>query len=236
MPTVVNYELIRGLPWSRQLCVKSRRTHWRLVPKSCNAYIQVSTLRKKEITSEVIGNNNIRISLTADDTIDLPEGILAYDVWATVDDLYQPVVKGTITVSTYANITPSEDDDTMELRYTQRTDFRRAFEWKDEDGELLVIQNAFMQAKDTNGTTVLDLRWYDPAPNEATVIALTPAKKRGYLAPQTGKTLTMHISNKNDIAAGSYNYDIFVQDTLGDWDQLVEGPLIVESAISVEPV
>jgi len=236
VPSVVNYKLVRGLPWSRQLTVKSRRTRWRLAPEYCNAYIQISTLRKKEITSEVIGNNNIRISLTADETIDLPEGNLAYDVWATVDDLYQPVVKGTITVSTYANITPSEDDDTMELRYTQRTDFRRAFEWKDEEGELLVIQSAFMQAKDTSGTTVLDLRWYNPAPNEATVIALTPAKKRGYLAPQTGKTLTMHISNKNDIAAGSYDYDIFVQDTLGDWDQLVEGTLIVESAISEEPV
>ena len=236
MPNVVNYNLVRGLPWSRQLCIKSRRTHWRLVPEDCNAYIKVSALNKKEITAEVIGNNNVRISLTADETVDLPEGNLAYDVWATVDDIYQPVVKGTITVSTYANITPSEDDDTMELRYTQRTDFRRAFEWKDENGELLVIQSAFMQAKDTSGTTVLDLRWYNPAPNEATVIALTPANKRGYLAPQTGKTLTMHISNKNDIAAGSYNYDIFVQDTLGDWDQLVEGTLVVESALSVEPV
>ena len=236
MVTVVNYNLIRGLPWNRQICVKSRRTHWRVGATDPNAYIQVSALNKKEITSEVIGNNNVRISITADETVDLPEGNLAYDVWATVDEIYQPIVKGTITVSTYANITPSEDDDTMELRYTQRTDFRRAFEWKDESGELLVIQSAFMQAKDTSGTTVLDLRWYNSAPNEATVIGLSPANKRGYLAPQTGKTLTMHISNKNDIAAGSYTYDIFVQDTLGDWDQLVEGTLVVESAISVEPV
>ena len=237
MPNVVNYNLVRGLPWSRQLCIKSRRTHWRVARlTTANAYVKISASRKKEITTEFLGNNNLKLSFTADDTHNLPVGVLAYDVWATVDDIYQPVVKGTITVSTYANITPSEDDDTMELRYTQRTDFRRAFEWKDEDGELLVIQSAFMQAKDTNGTTVLDLRWYNTAPNEATVIALSPANKRGYLAPQTGKTLTMHISNKNDIAAGSYSYDIFVQDTLGDWDQLVEGTLIVESALSVEPV
>lgn len=235
MPSVVNYKLVRGLPWSRQLTVKSRRTHWRLAPEYCNAYIQVSALHKKEITSEVIGNNNIRISLTADETIDLPEGNLAYDVWATVDELYQPIVKGTITVSSYNSITPSEDDDAMELRYTQRTDFRRVFTWRDEDGDVLAIQNAFMQAKNSAGTTVLDIRWYATVPSEATVIALTPANKRGYIAPSAGATLELHISNKNDIAAGSYTYDIFVQDTSGDWDQLVKGTFVVEVATSTEP-
>ncbi len=236
MPSVVNYKLVRGLPWSRQLTVKSRRTHWRLVPEYCNAYIQVSSLHKKEIMSEVIGNNNIRISLTADETIDLPEGNLAYDVWATVDELYQPIVKGTITVSSYNSITPSEDDDAMELRYTQRTDFRRVFTWRDEDGDILAIQNAFMQAKNSAGTTVLDIRWYATVPSEATVIALTPANKRGYIAPSAGATLELHISNKNDIAPGSYTYDIFVQDTSGDWDQLVKGTFVVEVATSTEPV
>lgn len=235
MPNVVNYNLVRGLPWSRQLCIKSRTTHWRLVPEDCNAYIQVSALNKKEITAEVIGNNNVRISLTADETVDLPEGNLAYDVWATVDEVYQPIVKGTITVSSYNSITPSEDDDAMELRYTQRTDFRRVFTWRDEDGDVLAIQSAFMQAKDSAGTTVLDIRWYATVPSEATVIALTPANKRGYLAPSTGATLELHISNKNDIATGSYTYDIFVQDTSGDWDQLVKGTFVVETATSTEP-
>jgi len=236
MPTVVHYNLIKGLPWSRQLTVKSRRTRWRVAPSYCNAYIQVSAGHKKEITSEIIGNNNVRISLTADETIDLPEGNLAYDVWATVDEVYQPIVKGTITVSSYNSITPSEDDDAMELRYTQRTDFRRVFTWRDEDGDVLTIQSAFMQAKDTNGTTILDLRWYNPKPNEATVIAISPANRRGYLAPSTGATLELHISNKNDIASGSYSYDIFVQDSVGDWDQLAKGILVVESATSTEPV
>ena len=235
MPNVVNYNLVRGLPWSRQLTIKSRRTHWRLYTEYTNAYIQVSALHKKEVTSEVIGNNNVRISLTADETIDLPEGNLAYDVWATVDEVYQPIVKGTITVSSYNSITPSEDDDAMELRYTQRTDFRRVFTWRDEEGAVLAIQSAFMQAKNATGTTVLDLRWYNPKPNEATVIALTPASKRGYLAPSTGATLEMHISNKNDIASGSYSYDIFVQDAIGDWDQLAKGTLVVEAATSTEP-
>jgi len=236
MPSVVNYKLVRGLPWSRQLTVKSRRTHWRLSAEYTNAYIQISDLHKREITSEVLGNRNVRISMTADETIDLPEGNLAYDVWATVDEVYQPIVKGTITVSSYNSITPLEDDDAMELRYTQRTDFRRVFTWRDEDGEVLAIQNAFMQAKNSAGTTVLDLRWYATTPAENTVIALSPANKRGYIAPSTGATLELHISNKNDIAVGSYTYDIFVQDTAGDWDQLVKGTLVVEVATSTEPV
>ena len=92
-----------------------------------------------------------------------------------------------------------------------------------------------MQAKDSAGTTVLDIRWYATVPSEATVIALTPANKRGYLAPSTGATLELHISNKNDIATGSYTYDIFVQDTSGDWDQLVKGTFVVETATSTEP-
>ena len=124
----------------------------------------------------------------------------------------------------------------MELRYTQRTDFRRVFTWRDEEGDVLTIQSAFMQAKDTNGTTILDLRWYNPKPNEATVIALSPANRRGYLAPSTGATLELHISNKNDIASGSYSYDIFVQDSVGDWDQLAKGIFVVEPATSTEPV
>lgn len=236
MVTVVNYDLIRGLPWNRQLCVKSRRTHWRVGATDPNAYVQVTSSYKKEINTEVMGNNNVRLSLNADETIDLPEGNLAYDVWATVDELYQPIVKGTINVSSYTSVTPSEDDDAMELRYTQRTDFRRVFTWRDEESALLAIQSAFMQAKNSAGTTVLDLRWYASVPAENTIIALTPANKRGYLAPSSGATLELHISNKNDIAAGTYSYDIFVQDSLGDWDQLVKGALIVEEATSTEPV
>lgn len=236
MPTVINYNLVRGLPWTRQLCVKSRRTHWRVGASTVNAYIQVSASHKKEITTEVLGNNNVRICLSADETVDLPVGDLAYDVWATVDEVYQPLAKGIITVSTYNSVTPSEDDDAMELRYTQRTDFRRVFTWRDEAGAVLVIQSAFMQAKNSAGTTVLDLRWYSTKPSEATVIAITPANRRGYLAPSTGATLELHISNKNDIAPGSYSFDIFVQDSLGDWDQLAKGTFVVEAATSTEPV
>jgi len=240
MPTTVNYSITRGLPWDRQICVKSRRTHWRLKVTDLNAYIQVDDNHKKEIYATVMGNNNILLSLNADETLDLPEGYLSYDVWATVQinnrtSVYQPVAKGRIHVSTYNSITPLEDDDAMELRYTQRTDYRRTFSWKDEDGDVLAVQSAFMQAKDADGNLVLDIRWYNTPPSEATIAEL-PESRRGYLAPSAGATLELHISNLNTIAAGSYTYDLFVKDSVGDWDQLVKGTFVVEEAVSVEPV
>ena len=236
MLKTINYNVTRGLPWSTQLCVKSRRTHWRVASTTPNAYIQISTTNKKEITAEITGNNNIKLSLSADETIDLPNGNLAYDVWATVDEIYQPIAQGNIFVSTYNTVTPSEDTDSMEIRYKQRTDYRRVFTWKDEEGDTLVVLDAFLQAKDTNGTTVLDLRWYSTTPNEATVIALSPANKRGYLAPHANATLEMHVSNANTIASGSYNFDLFVKDSNSDWECLAKGMFIVESSISTPPV
>lgn len=246
MTTAVNYSITRGLPWYRQISVKSKRTHWRLKVSDPNAYIQIGSGHKKEIYATIMGNNNILLSLNADETLDLPEGDLSYDVWATVfypgasggtinQPVYQPVAKGKIHVSTYESITPLEDDDAMELRYTQRTDYRRNFSWKDENGEVLAVQNAFMQAKDSTGAVVLDIRWYSSQPSESTIAAL-PANQRGYIAPVTGATLELHISNLNTIAAGSYSYDLFVQDSAGDWDQLVKGTFVVEEAVSVEPV
>jgi hypothetical protein len=82
----------------------------------------------------------------------------------------------------------------------------------------------------------IDLRWYPTTPTEATITTLTPANKRGYLAPVTGATLELHISDKNTVPAGSYAFDLFVQDSAGDWDCLSSGTLIVEAAISEPPV
>jgi hypothetical protein len=45
----------------------------------------------------------------------------------------------------------------------------------------------------------------------------------------------MHISDKNDVAAGTYTFDLFVKDSAGDWDCLVQGTLVVEASISAPP-
>lgn len=232
----VNYTLVRGLPWERLLIIKDRYTHRLLYPTDARSYIKTGDLTVAEITTAITTEKGISLSLTAEETQDLPLGDLQYDVIATVNGVQQPIAKGTISVSALNTVTPLEDTNAMEIRYKQRTDYRRNFTWKDANGDVLTIQSAFMQAKDSAGTTVVDLRWYPTTPSEATVIALTPASKRGYLAPTAGATLEMHISNTNNVPAGSYSYDLFVQDSAGDWDCIVSGTLVVEAAISAPPV
>jgi len=236
MVRTVNYTLVRGLPWERLIIVKDKRTHRLQRPTDARSYVRTGTITVAELTTTLTSENGIALSLTAEETQDLPLGDLFYDVLATINGVQQPVSQGTISVVALNNITPLEDSDAMEIRYKQYTDYRRTFTWKDADGVVIAIQSAFMQAKTATGTTVVDLRWYATTPSESTVIALTPASKRGYLAPATGATLELHISNTNNVASGSYSYDIFVQDSAGDWDCLTSGTLVVEPAVSVPPV
>ena len=125
----------------------------------------------------------------------------------------------------------------MELRYTQNSDFYRTFTWKDADAVVQTVDGAYMQAKTDAGVTALDLRWYSSKPAEGTVIVLSPANTRGYLiaGEAADTTLDMHISDANDIAAGTYSYDLFVRDSAGDWDVLAAGSLVVEAATSSNP-
>lgn len=234
MPHTVNYNITRGLPWERLIILKDRRTHRQIKPTEARSFIQTTGLSKKELTVDLTSENGIMLSLSAEETQDLPLGELSYDVLATINEVQRPVAKGTIVVSALDNITPWEDSQAMEIRFKQRVDFRRTFTWKDADGDTLTVQNAYMQAKNTAGVTVLDLRWYSSTPSEATVIAL-PVERRGYLAPIAGGTLEMHISDKNTVSAGAYNFDLFVQDSAGDWDCLASGTVVVEAAISAPP-
>ena len=237
----VNYDIVRGLPWERLLIIKDRRSHRVVTPSTARAYIQTSTTSVLEVTTAVTGENGIQLSLTAAQTTDLPAGELAYDVWATCRlygaDVEKQVSKGLVNVSTTDRITPEEDSKALELRYTQGTDFYRTFTWKNSDAEVQSVTGSYMQAKTSAGVTVLDLRWFSSVPTEATVIALSPANTRGYLiaGAVSGTTLDMHISDANDVAAGTYSYDLFVQDAAGDWDVLAAGSLVVEAATSSNP-
>jgi predicted glutamine amidotransferase len=231
----VNYTLTRGLPWERLIVVKDRNTHRVVKPTDSSSFVKTGDFSKVELTTEVTSENGIKLTLTAEETQDLPLGDLQYDVLATIAGIQRPVSKGIITVSALDNITPMEDTQAMEIRYKQYTDYRRTFTWKDANGDVLTIQSAFMQAKNSSGTTMIDLRWYATKPSESTVIAITPANKRGYLAPAAGATLELHISNANTVAAGSYSFDLFVQDSAGDWDCLSSGTLVVEASVSAPP-
>ena len=234
MTSHVNYTLTRGLPWERLIMIKNRYNHRLMYPADSRAYVQTGTDTKSEITTSITKEGGIYLNLTGEETQDLPEGDLLYDVYATVAGVQMPVAKGTISVSSLNNITPLEDTQAMEIRYKQYTDYRRTFTWKDANGDVLAIQSAFMQAKNGSGTTMVDLRWFSSVPSEATIAAL-PATRRGYLAPATGATLELHISDKNTVAAGSYPFDLFVQDSAGDWDCLASGTLVVEASVSAPP-
>lgn len=235
MHRYVNYSLTRGLPWERLVIVKDNATHRVLKPTDASAYIKTGETTKVELTTEITKENGIMLSLTAEETQDLPIGDLVYDVLATIGGIQRPVSRGTITVTALDTVTPLEEAQAMELRYKQRTDFRRTFTWKDEQGDVVTVTDAYMQAKDSDGNTVLDLRWFASVPAENTIVAL-PADQRGYIAPALGGTLEVHISNANTVAAGTYSYDIFVQNSVsGDWDVMVSGSLVVESSISTPP-
>jgi hypothetical protein len=230
----VNYSVIRGLPWERLIIVKNRRTHRVVKPTDSRSYVATTGNAKVEITTMITKENGILLSLTGEETQDLPLGTLSYDVLATIDGVQRPVAQGTITVTALDTVTPLEDAQAMEIRFKQHTDYRRTFTWKDEYGDVLTVQNAYMQAKDSEGTTVLDLRWFSTAPTDPDIVLLPP-ERRGYLAPVSGATLEIHVSDQNPVPAGSYPFDLFVQDSAGDWDCLASGTVVVEAAISSPP-
>lgn len=213
-------------------------------PTDARGYIKTSETSRQEFTIEMTSDGGLMLSLTADETIDLPVGDLEFDVVATYprqspytsssNPITAPVARGTITVSALDNITPLEDTQTMEIRFKQHVDFRRNFTWRDENDAILSVQDAYMQAKDSSGNTVLDLRWYSSTPSEATVIALA-GNRRGYIAPISGATLELHVSDKNTVPAGVHPFDLFVKDSAGDWDCLASGTVVVEAAVASPP-
>lgn len=244
MTNKVNYSISKGLPWERLILVKDKRTHRVIRPISARASVQTSTTGRKEMVTFITTEGGIMIALSEEDTADLPVGDLSYDVLATYaraapydgasDQITRPVAAGTITVTALNNITPLEDTQAMEIRFKQRVDFRRNFTWRDAEDNILTVQDAFMQAKDSAGANVLDLRWYATKPSEETVIALT-GSRRGYIAPIAGATLELHVSDKNTVPAGIYPFDLFVKDSAGDWDCLASGTVVVEASVSVPP-
>ena len=234
MTRVINYTATQGLPWKRLIQIKNKSRHRLMVPSSVKAQIQTTAESKKSITAEVTGAGEILLSLTSSETLELPTGDLKYDVLAVYNDIYYQVTKGTLTVSANDTVTDRDEAQSMELRMKQHEDFRKTFTWKDKNGTLQAVTNAYLQAKNTAGTTVLDLRWYSSTPSENTVVAL-PAAQRGYLAPKSGVTLEMHISDKNSIPAGTHNFDLFVQDSAGDWERLAAGTISVDASVSTNP-
>lgn len=220
--------------------VRDQRTHRTIRAYDAWGLIKTSETGRMPITTTITGEGGIMLSLTEEETKDLPVGDLQYDVVAdlprrgSTTPVTRPVVKGTITVSALDTITPLEEIDYMELRFGRGEDFYRTFTWRDSEGDIVTVQNAYMQAVNAAGNMVIDIRWYSTPPSEVTIEGLTGIR-RGYIAPVTGGSLILHVSNTNTIDAGEYSFDIFVQDSSGDWSRLTKGSLVVEPSVSVKP-
>lgn len=244
MVSQLKYHATKGLPWERLIIVKDKDT--RRIIKAIDAWgvVKTSNIGRIELTTFINPEGGIVVSLNEEETKDLPAGPLDFDVVAILPNrpltpggpttVTRPVAKGTIIVSDVGTITPLEEIDYMELRLGQGEDYYRSFKWYDDDGDLATIINAYMQAADTNGNKVIDLRWFASVPDETTIAAL-PAPRRGYVSQNAENSLVLHISNTNPVPAGEYQFDIFVQDTAGDWSRLTKGVLFVEASVSVKP-
>lgn len=254
MVSHVTYTAQQGIPWDRLIMVRDRRTHRIIKPVDAWANIKTSEISIKEVQCTITAEGGILLSLSEGDTADLPTGDLEFDVVAThyknVPYTYgsitaygsagtgelitRPVARGVIRVEALNNITPLEEADYMELRFNQYEDFYRTFTWKDADGDIISIRNAYMQAKDSSGTVVLDIRWADLALTEVEIEAL-PDIRKGYFTSNDDGSITLHVSNINPVPVGVHRYDLFVQDSNDDWTVLVKGTVVVEETISVLP-
>lgn len=229
----ISYKMTRGELWDRLIMVKNRRTRRVIRPSQARAMVDLGT-SKKAIPLEITKEGGIYLRFEPDETLDFSVGTFEFDVVAPIRSYWQVVAKGIIEVSNPDNITPYQDGQQMEVRLKKGEDYRNTFSWTDDNGDLVTVTDAYMQAKDTDGNTVLDLRWYATVPSEATISGLT-GNRRGYLAPYEGETLELHISDMNTITAGSYPFDLFVKRADGDWKFLSGGTVVVEASVSTRP-
>ncbi len=254
MTSYTEYAATQGIPFERLIIVRDRRTHRVIRPIECWGRIKTGELSVTPLTTEITSEGGILISLTAEQTKDLPVGTLEFDIMATSykrqslvygslttyssgpagETITRPVAKGVIKVSALDTITSLEEDSQVEIRFKKGTDFRSVYSWTDTDGSIVTIKNAILQAKNSAGSIVLTINWFATKPSEATIAAL-PATQRGYLAPFANATMELHISDTNTIAAGTYVYDILVQEQDDDWKPLSAGNLVVEDAVSTRP-
>jgi hypothetical protein len=115
---VRHYTVRRGESWKRLIMVKNRLTRRRLIPTAVRAYMRDTAdpdAAPFEINTMVTGEGAIMLFFDEAETDALVPGTYEFDVFATVPegplwtvDNYEdkPVARGTITVFTYAAISP----------------------------------------------------------------------------------------------------------------------------------
>lgn len=113
-----DFKVDRGEHWERLILIKDRRTHRKRVPTEAAASIRINDV-DYVIPTEITSEGGVLMTLTPNNTEWLADGTYNWDMVATVSrsalltstPLTEKVVaKGTITVRTYANITPMDSD------------------------------------------------------------------------------------------------------------------------------
>lgn len=248
MTLTQNWTAWQGLNFDKVVPIKDRRTRRVLRPTDAAGALQTDAYGGLlPFTVTLNSDGSLWLHLAGADLLDLAPGDYAYDVVATIPMQYpandyqtRKVMSGTITVKAYTTITyGDEDTSTMELRFRKGEDFTRPILWNDSAGVLQTVQKAYLEATDSLGATVLDLRWFTAVPNSAAIAAL-PANQRGYiisgaLPGETACTLTLRIDHTNSLPAGTFPFNLFVQDSLGDWDCLIKGTIYVGPAVGTAP-
>jgi hypothetical protein len=231
MYTLPDWTLPPGQQWERLVMIKDRRT--RRPQKLTEARAIMRLVSNPTVTYDIpitiSFEGGASFCIPYQDTLELDAGTWEWDLVVDYRGYNEPVAQGKIEVLALNNITPLEGGYDMLILHDEGTDTRQRYTWNDSSGNLLVVQNARLQAVDAMAATVLDLKFYaqGSAPDEA-AIALLPDIERGYLSPQDGISLEMHISEQNGIAPGDYTFDLKVQEAAtGDWSVLSYGTIRV---------
>ena len=116
-----DYEMIRGEFFERLIIIKDKRTHRRRVPTEAAATMLIAPEGEAAYTvvipTTLNNEGGVLLSLTPDETYDIPEGEWQWDMVVTISTsptmLSTPLqevrpVSGTITVVSYENITPMD--------------------------------------------------------------------------------------------------------------------------------
>jgi len=114
----VNYTLKRGDDWERLIIIKDKRTRRRRVPVEAAASVRIGAL-DYVIPTTITSEGGVSLCMTAANTEWMVDGEYLWDMVAIVSKsalltstpLTETVTaKGTITVTTYDNITPMDSD------------------------------------------------------------------------------------------------------------------------------
>lgn len=227
----IDYTLDAGQEWQRMIVIKDRRTRRMRKPTQSAANMLAPDGTIIPIATSITNEGGVLMCLPETDTADLAAGEYSFDVVSNPRGQSETVAQGTITISTIDRITPLAGSLDMLITYRQGTDFRQNYTWSTPDGTLILTQDARLIAEDDQAAVVLDLSWVAAPLDEISIGALDP-EKRGYLTPEEGYSLQLHISDQAVIAPGDYAFDMKVQSEDGDWDTLAVGTLRVIESIT----